>query len=57
MSKSLYLEIPTSRIGKSMIRKEMEIGRLIRIEAQTDDDTISFYRKCEELLKKVMVNG
>ncbi len=33
-------------IGRHMIESVMESETLERIEAQTDDDSIGFYRKC-----------
>ena len=33
-------------IGKSMISCVMDQECLVRIEAQTDDDSVGFYRKC-----------
>ena len=33
-------------IGKQLILSAMELERIGRIEAQTDDDSIGFYRRC-----------
>ena len=33
-------------IGKQLILSAMELERIERIEAQTDDDSIGFYRRC-----------
>ena len=33
-------------IGKQMIRSVLQYERLERLEAQTDEDAIGFYRKC-----------
>ncbi len=43
-------------IGKHMIQSVMESEDLERLEAQTDDDSIGFYRKCGFAEEKTVVN-
>ena len=43
-------------IGKNMIRSVMESEHLERLEAQTDDDAIGFYRKCGFDEEKIVVD-
>ena len=43
-------------IGRHLIQFVMESERLERINAQTDDDSVGFYRKCGFALKKIIVD-
>ena len=43
-------------IGKRMIQFVMESEGLERVEAQTDDDSIGFYRKCGFAEKRTVVD-
>ena len=43
-------------IGKRMIQSVMESEGLERVEAQTDDDSIGFYRKCGFAEKRTVVD-
>ena len=42
-------------IGKFMIQFAMESEGLERIEAQTDDDSIEFYRKCGFVEERIVI--
>ena len=44
------------RIGRRLIQYAMESERLERINAQTDDDSVGFYRKCGFALEKIVVD-
>ena len=43
-------------IGKRMIQSVMESEGLKRMEAQTDDDSIGFYRKCGFAEERIVVD-
>ena len=43
-------------IGNHMIQYVMESEGLERLEAQTDDDSVGFYRKCGFALEKIVVD-
>ena len=43
-------------IGRRLIQYAMESERLERINAQTDDDSVGFYRKCGFALEKNVVD-
>ena len=43
-------------IGRRLIQYAMESERLERINAQTDDDSVGFYRKCGFALEKIVVD-
>ncbi len=42
-------------IGKQMIRHAMESENLKSVKAQTDEDSIGFYRKCGFLEEKIVI--
>ena len=42
-------------IGKQLIRRVMELDDLECIKAQTDDDSIGFYRKCGFSEEKIVI--
>ena len=42
-------------IGKQLIRRVMELDDLECVKAQTDDDTIGFYRKCGFSEEKIVI--
>ncbi|MBR3294912.1 MAG: GNAT family N-acetyltransferase, partial [Clostridia bacterium] len=42
-------------IGKQLILSAMELERIGRIEAQTDDDSIGFYRRCGFSEEKIVI--
>ena len=43
-------------IGRHLLQFVMESERLERINAQTDDDSVGFYRKCGFALEKIIVD-
>ena len=42
-------------IGKQLIRRVMELDDLECVKAQTDDDSIGFYRKCGFSEEKIVI--
>ena len=43
-------------IGRHMIQSAMKTEGLERIEAQTDDDSVGFYRKCGFAAERIIVD-
>ena len=43
-------------IGRHLLQFVMESERLERINAQTDDDSVGFYRKCGFAVEKIIVD-